>query len=126
LGRNGSEGANKFRPDSVYLAFQKGKAGIDLVRLGVAVVRRPTLDDITNVYLTAFEFDGFDNARQKLAGCTDKGSALPIFLETGAFPDKNELGPGIAFTKNDPFTTAGQLAPLAVAQVATDLIQRFA
>ena len=114
LGRKGTEGTDEVRLDRRYLTLQKGKTGLDLIGFGIPVFRWAALDDIANVNLAAAEIDGFDNARQKLAGSTDKWYSLPVLFEPGALADKYKLGPWITFTKYNIFSFSGQSATLTI------------
>ena len=53
LGGKSTEGAYKIGLDRRNLALQKGKAGINLVGLGIPVFRWAAFDDIANIHLAA-------------------------------------------------------------------------
>jgi hypothetical protein len=113
LGSESTEGANEIRPDRLYLALQKRKTGFDLIGPGIAIIRRTALDDIADINLITGKIDGFDYTAKEIAGGADKGFALPVLIESGAFTDKNELGPGISVTKYNPVTLFCQSTALA-------------
>ena len=61
-----AEGADHLGFDQLDLLEEKWLAGLDLVRLGVAVLRRAALDDVGDVYVVALQADRFDDLRQEL------------------------------------------------------------
>jgi len=97
----GAEGADKVGLDARYLPLQKRVAGIDLIGLGIPVLRRATLDDIADINLTAGQFDGFDNASKKLTGSADKGFSLLVLVKSRSLTDKYKFGLQIPITKDN-------------------------
>ena len=67
------------------------KTGLYFIGLRVSVLRRATLDDVTNVYLFAAQLNGFDNFGQQLPRWTDKWFTLLIFFKTRTFPNKYDF-----------------------------------
>jgi hypothetical protein len=60
-----------------------------------------------------------------LASATDKGQALFVFIGAGAFAHEDHLSVGITLPEDDGLATAGELAPLAVAEVFANLVERL-
>ena len=71
------------RSDGVQLRLEERLAGLDLVRLGIAVPRRAALDHVADVDLVAAVAHRRDHLRQQLAGGTDEGDALVVLLGPG-------------------------------------------
>src|SRR5262249_8947119 len=63
-----------------------------LGRRGRAVARWAALDRIANVDFFSLEAAGDDDAIEQLAGLTDEGLALPVFIGPRGFTDEAELG----------------------------------
>ena len=72
LRRELAERDDHLRLDDVDLPEQERLAGLDFVRLGIAVLRRPALDDVGDVDVVALEVDRLDDLRQQLAGAADE------------------------------------------------------
>src|SRR5262249_54268405 len=67
-----AERDDDFRLDDVDLLEEKWLARLHFVRLWIAVLRRPTLDDVRDVDVLALQVDGLDDFRQQLPGPSDK------------------------------------------------------
>ena len=87
---------NHFRLDDVDLLKQKRLARLDFVRFGIAVLRRPALDDVGDVDVLALEIDRLDDLRQQLSRPSDERNALEIFIPAGGFPDEHQRGVRVA------------------------------
>ncbi len=71
-----AQGDDDAGPDELDLADEIGRAGLHLVAVGHAVVRRPALDHVRDVDLVLAEGHGGDDLAQELAGPADEGPAL--------------------------------------------------
>src|SRR5262245_46168947 len=67
LRRKCSETANHLGTDHCELPAEKWIACADFVRLRIAIIRRPALQDVADVDVVAFEIDGLDDLRQQLS-----------------------------------------------------------
>ena len=78
--------------DEIDLFSEKRLAGGDFIRFGIAIFRRPAFDDVCDVNVVALEPHTFgDDVGQKLAGASDKGLALKIFVAPRPLADKHQL-----------------------------------
>ena len=111
--------------DGLYLLFHEPNAGLDLIRLGIAVVRRAAFDDVADIDLCAFDLHALlYDVGQELACRADKGPALLVLLEPGAFTDENDRGLRVPFAIHDAVPAIMQLAPRAVADLLSNGLKR--
>ena len=124
LRRELPEGDDDLGPDRVQLRLEEGLAGLDLVRLGVAVARRPALHDVADVDLVAAVAHRGDHLRQELArrrrrrGCPGCPPPRP-----GPRPRRPGAAFGLPDAEDEVLAARAQLAALAVAQRAADLVE---
>ena len=112
------------RPNAVDLLKEERLAGLDLVRLGIAVLGRPALDDVGDVDLVAPKPDGLDDLREELARAPDERDALNVFVRAGRFADEHQIRRRVAHTEHDlPAAQLVQLATRAVADLGADPLQ---
>ena len=94
-------------------------ADFHLVGERCAVLRWPALHHIADVNILAADGDSLfrrgavDHLREKLPGAPDERQPLFILVCAGAFPDHDELGPGIAGAEDDGRPRFAELAPAA-------------
>lgn len=74
---------------------------VNFVRLGFAVVRGTTLQNVADIHFLALEVNCLKNLVQELSGSSDKRFALSIFVCPRRFSDKNDVGVGVADTENE-------------------------
>src|SRR5262245_41887918 len=68
-----AERDDHFRPDHVDLLKQKGLAGGNLVRFGIAILRRPALDDVRDVDVLPRNLEALlDDVGEQLARAPDE------------------------------------------------------
>ena len=79
------------RLDRVDLAEEERLAGRDLVRLGIAVARRPALDHVGDVDLVAVKPDRLDDLRQQLPGAADERDALDVLVGARRLADEHQV-----------------------------------
>ncbi len=88
------------------------------VGLGIAVARRPALDDVRDVDVGALEADRLDDLRQQLPGASDERLALEVLVGARRLADEHELRVRVADAEHDlPPAKLVQLAARAVADV---------
>src|SRR2546425_7644803 len=111
--------------DQLELAEEEGVAARDLVGLGVAVLRRPALDDVRDVDVVAVEPHPLgDDLGQELAGAPDEGLALPVLVAAWRLAHENEARARAADAEHEVRAVGRELAALAVADVSAQLLQR--
>jgi hypothetical protein len=66
-------------------------AGLDLVRLRIAVARRAAHEDVVDVDLLAGDPDLPEQARQQLPGGTDERHALLVLVEARRLADEHQV-----------------------------------
>ncbi len=123
LGGHFAQGDDETRIDGFELPFQKRPASLDFAGFGVAVSRWSTFDDVGDVNLLAGQFDGLNDAGQKLAGRPYERLALQILVASGAFTHKDQLGLGVAHPEYDIAAPAAERAPPAITQIGPNGIQ---
>src|SRR5581483_11696927 len=87
--------------DQLDLAEEMALAGLDLVRLRVAVARRAALEDVRDVDVCACEADLCEQLLEQLAGLADERQALLVLVETGRLADEHQVGVRIAGAEDD-------------------------
>ena len=83
------------------LPHEKWRAGLAFVALRRAISRRPAFHDVRNVNVFAANAHGFDHVVEQLAGATDEGFALDVFVGAGAFADEHQVGAWVAYAEDD-------------------------
>ena len=76
LGGEGPEGTNDFWFDNLQLLKEKGEAGLDLIRSGIAIVRRTAFYDVGDVYLLSRQVYGLDDTGEEFSCPADERLAL--------------------------------------------------
>ncbi len=87
---------------------------------GVRLPRRAALHDIGDVHLLALEAHGSDHVVEQLAGASDEGQTLRVFVGARALADKHQLGVGVAGAEDD--LLAALLPQLAALAVGADIV----
>ena len=124
-GGGGSESDDDLRADNVDLAEEKLRAGVGFFGLGDAVLRRAALDDVGDVDIGALETHGDDHVVEELAGATDEGQALRVFVSSRTFADEHEAGVGVSVSENDGVAALkGERAAGAFAYVGANCLER--
>src|SRR5262249_38853050 len=118
-----AEGHDDRRANRVQLCLEERLAGLDLVRLGIAVPRRPALHHVADVDLVARVAHRGDHLGEELAGGPDEGNALVVLLGSGALSHEDQARLRIADAEDDVLPARAELAALAVSERATDLVQ---
>ena len=119
LGREVAERGNDFRLDQRDLAEKVALAGLDLVRLRIAVAGWPAFEHVRDIDLVALEPDPGEELVEQLARLADEGLALLVLVEPGRLADEHQVGGWIADAEDDlgpPFRepalgAAGDLGP---------------
>ena len=84
------------------LALQVRQAGSDLVRLRVAVARRPALDDVRDEDLLAPPAERREQLYEQLARATHERPTLLVLGLAGAFADEQDLRVRAALAGHGP------------------------
>src|SRR5882724_906515 len=100
FGRGAAERHDHLGPDKRELAVKVRHAGCHLVRQRLAVLRRPTLHDIGDVYIFAPKSDSLDDLVQQLAGLAHEWSPHGVFGGARSFADEHQFRVGIAFARH--------------------------
>src|SRR5262249_11187091 len=100
------------------LRVEEGRAGGQLVGLRIPVAGGSALHCICNEALVARELDRFEHLRQQLAGTSDEGLALRVFVGARALADDDELGACAARAEDDRVALLAQLAAAATLKPA--------
>ena len=117
LGGPVSQRTDQFRPDHLNLLHQEWLAGINLINLGVAIIRRSAFDDVRNVDFVPREPGRLQEIVQELSRCADKRFSLLIFMKPRRLADEHDACMRIAHTKHDLSPPEfGEFAPLAVVE----------
>ena len=101
LGREVAQCGNERRPDQLDLPEEMRLAGLDLLRLGVTVARRPALEHVRDVDVRARQPDPVQELLEQLARLTDEGNALLILVVAGRLADEHQLGVRVAGAEDD-------------------------
>ena len=121
-----SQGDDDLWLNAVDLLKEERLAGLDLVGLGIAVLRRPAFDDVRDIDVVAAESDGLDDLGQQLAGTPDKRNALDVFVSSRRLADEHQVGRWIANAKYDlPPAEPVQLASSAIANLGANRLKGF-
>src|SRR5271170_74118 len=120
-----AQGDNYLRADDFDLAEEELRAGVGLLRLGDAVLRRTALDDVGDVDLSAFQAHGGNHVVEELAGAAYEGKALHVFVCARAFADEHEAGVGVAIAEDDGVPALkSEWAAGAISNVFADGLER--
>ncbi len=123
LRRGRPQGDDDTRPDRLDLPEQERRAGRDLVRLRVAILRRPALDDVGDVDLLALETDRADHLVELLPGAADERLALRVLVGARPLADEHQVGVRIADTEHDALAGLVQTTRSAAGRLVTELHQ---
>src|SRR5204862_490767 len=119
LRREIAECRHHLRLDQRDLAEEVALAGLDLVRLRIAVAGWPAFEHVRDIDLVALEPDPGEELVEQLARLADEGLALLVLVEPGRLADEHQVGGWIADAEDDlgpPFRepalgAAGDLGP---------------
>ena len=101
LGREVAESRDERRPDQLDLTEEVRLAGLDLLRLGIAVAGRPALEHVRDVDVGPGHPDPVQEPLEQLAGLADERYALLVLVEAGRLADEHQLGVGVAGAEDD-------------------------
>ena len=90
------------RVDRLELAVQERGARGNLVRLGVAVVRRTALDDVRDEDVLATPADGGEQADQELSGSPHERPAQAVLVHARTLAHEDDLRHGVPLAGNGP------------------------
>ena len=109
--------------DGLKLFDQKRLTGGNFVGLRVAILRRPTFDDIGDINLFPPELDRLDDLVQQLPGLADERLALKVFVPSRGFADEDQLGLRVSYAEDDLGPVGMQFATTTVSQFRTNGLQ---
>src|SRR6266540_897814 len=116
------ERRDQLRLDQLDLAEEVRLAGLDLVRLRIAVARRAALDHVRDVHVLARQADPLEELVEELARLADERIALLVFVEARGLPDEQEVCVGVSDAEND--LRAARRQPAARAGSGFDRVRR--
>src|SRR4051812_3519346 len=91
--------------------MQIGFALANLLRLRIAIARRPALDDVRNIDVcSALEPDRCQHVVEQFTGLPDKRVAEPVFIRARTFADEQPFGTFVADAKHGLVTALVQWA----------------
>lgn len=124
LGRKIAQGANHAGLDHLDLFPEIRQTGIDLVRLGVSVLRRAAFDHIGDIDVFALQADAAQEIRKQFPGRANEGPVLKVFILAGRLADEHDLGIGVAFAEHDMCARLAQPTFTAVFNLFVELLER--
>src|SRR5205085_11062396 len=101
LGREVAERRDDARLDQLDLPEEVALAGLDLLRLRVAVPGRAALDHVRDVDPAPLEADPGQQPLEELPRLADERHALLVLVEAGRLADEHQVGGGIAGAEDD-------------------------
>jgi hypothetical protein len=78
------------------LSLQVRLTAINLLRLWISIVRRTTLENVTNIDLLSGKLHGTENLRQQFPGCTNEWLPPLVLLLSRCLAHKQNVGVRIA------------------------------
>src|SRR5204862_5001847 len=106
------------------LASQERRARGDLVRLRVAIVRRPALHDVRDEHILPSPADRGQELDEEPAGATHKRPALAVLIEARALAHEHDFGVWIAFAGDRASALLVETTAGADANLRRDLLER--
>jgi hypothetical protein len=88
------------RPEDLDLTPEIRETGTHFRGPGGPILRGPTLDDVSDVNPAAVDADHPERLGQQLAGGTDEGLALDVFLRPGTLSDEQEGAPRVSYSQD--------------------------
>src|SRR3984893_2643692 len=120
----GSEADDDARLDYVDLPEQERLARRDFVQLGIAIFRRPALDDVADVDLgPRHSHAALDDIGQELPGASYERLAARVFVGARRLAHEHQLRVRIADAENEIRSPGRQLAALAIADKFAQLFE---
>jgi hypothetical protein len=104
----GPKGDNDLGLDEFYLLNQVGDAVGNLVWLGISIAGGAALQNIGKEHLISSQAAGLDDLVEQFPGPAHKGSALCVFISAWRLTHKQDICPGMAFTRHSMGSSTGQ------------------
>ena len=123
LRRHPSKQAHHLGRDGFPLGFEPAGAGPHLLGAGIAIVRRPALDDIHDVHRAAIQPQRGQHPIQQLPRATDERLALRVLVAARRLADEQDVRMRIADAEHHLVPGARQLAGGAVRGLPGQFIQ---
>ena len=124
LGGEVAERADDLGPDDLDLPEQVRAAGLDLLRLRVAVVGRAALEDVGDVDLLARHADGREQLLEQLAGLAYERPALLVLVVAGRLSHEHQVGAGVSLAEHGLGARGPERAPGAALDLLTEGVER--
>ena len=111
----GSESDDRLGLDKINLCMEVRKAAFHFFRCGRTVAVglaggvRAAFENVRDVNLFARESHGLNDLCEKLAGATNEGFSLFVFLSSRSFTDKHEFGIDAADAKDHVFAGSNEV-----------------
>ena len=125
LGRKVAERTDYQRFHDRNLLLEKYTAKLDLRGLGIAVIRRPALQNICDVNILAAESDSRQQLFQQFSSLPDERYSLLVFVVPWRLTNENNTGFGTSATENQIGSRLAKLALSAALNAPAKLDQAF-
>lgn len=110
--------------DEIKLFHQKGLAGGNLIRFRIAIVRRPALHYVGDIYILPAHFHAFDdNFGEQLPGSANERFPFQVLVPPRPLADKDKLGTGVAHPKDNFCPPLAELTAATIADLRTQLFE---
>jgi len=126
LGREVAQRADHDGLDQLDLTEQIVLTGRELVRVRVAVVRRPAFERIRNKHIFPVHSDLAEQPVEQLPGLADERQPHPVLVGPGRLPDEHQVGVGVAGPEHDGRPGFMQGARDAISSLVVDALQQLA
>src|SRR5579884_1542933 len=120
-----TEAADEPGPDNPDLSQQKRRAHLDFVRQRCAIARRTAFYDVADINFLALHANKLNHPIQQLAGASDKGQPLRVFIGARSLADKNKLRVWVSLPENNGVAASRQPAPMTITEVFSNHFERF-
>src|SRR4051812_38212790 len=105
-----AQGKNHSRLYDFQLAMKIWNTGRDLIRQGLSILGRATLDNVSDVYRLARQFDSLQDAVEQVSGLTHERSALRVLGGPRSLSDEKEFRVGIPLARDGVDATGTETA----------------
>ena len=119
-----AKGYDDFRTNDGNLPHEERAAGVALITLWRAVLRRAALDHVGDVNVFATNAHGGDHVIEQLPGASYEGLALRIFIRAWTFTDEHDAGVRVADAEDNVGARLAQFAAGTIAKVCANHLQR--
>ena len=114
------------RIERAELPFQVGRAGRDLVGLGIAVAWRAALDDVRDEHVLAAPADVTEEVHEEASCATHERAALTVLVHSRALAHEDHLGRGVTLAGHRLRASLVETASCAHPDFRRDRLERRA